>query len=177
MNEFLQNALRFITVVLLAALIGGVYGALHDQFTYSVSPEYYTKFKFYQFGLVDLHSEPKFDYPRIQVAVVGFLATWWVGFAIGAVFGVTSIFRNASSTMISDSIKAMLITMAIAFLVGLIGLALGWFYLKDTGVDWWLPENLEDVDAFITVGSMHNFSYAGGVLGFLVAIAYGARKE
>lgn len=39
--------------VLLAAgcLISGVYGALHDQISYTVSPEYFHAFKFRQFAI------------------------------------------------------------------------------------------------------------------------------
>jgi len=39
-------------------------------------------------------------------------------------------------------------------------------------VNWWLPENLVDRKAFITVGSIHNFSYLGGLLGIIAGIIY-----
>src|SRR6185503_8995132 len=64
-----------IGIAIVGSIIAGFYGVLHDQITYSISPEYFTKFKFKQFeyanfGLGD----------RIFVSTIGFLATWWVGF-------------------------------------------------------------------------------------------------
>ena len=35
------------------ALIAGVYGVFHDQITYSISPEYFTRLKFLQFHYAD----------------------------------------------------------------------------------------------------------------------------
>jgi hypothetical protein len=34
---------------LLGALVAGIYGIVHDQFTYSISPEYFTRLKFFSF--------------------------------------------------------------------------------------------------------------------------------
>jgi hypothetical protein len=56
------------------ALLAGGYGALHDQMTYTISPEYFTRLKFAQFRAAD------FGLPaRILVAEIGFLSSWWVG--------------------------------------------------------------------------------------------------
>jgi hypothetical protein len=41
-----------------------------------------------------------------------------------------------------------------------------------TGVSWWLPSNLVDKPAYITVGSIHNFSYIGGVVGLVAGIIF-----
>ncbi|MGB0763409.1 MAG: hypothetical protein ACPGO0_05625, partial [Acidimicrobiales bacterium] len=64
-----------LVVCVAGALIAGLYGIIHDQITYTISPEYFTKLKFYQFEYVD------FGLPnRAFVLFIGFLATWWVGF-------------------------------------------------------------------------------------------------
>ena len=51
-------ALRDLPPMLGAALVGaiiaGVYGMLHDQITFSISPEYFTKLKFEQFRWANL---------------------------------------------------------------------------------------------------------------------------
>ena len=47
----MKKFLTLILIVIIAALTGGIYGAIHDQLTYTISPEYYTKFKFIQFEL------------------------------------------------------------------------------------------------------------------------------
>ena len=67
--------LLFLPAAMLAA---GLFGVLHDQISYTVSDEYFTKFKFIQFGLRDA-----FLSERVQVALVGFLASWWMGIPLG----------------------------------------------------------------------------------------------
>lgn len=79
--------------------------------------------------------------------------------------------------MFNVTMKAALITVIIAFATGLIGLAYGRFYLAYKGVDWWLPENLIDTKSFISVGSMHNFSYLGGLFGLIVGIIYSIKQK
>ncbi len=55
------------------ALAGGLYGAVHDQISFSISREYFTRMKFIQFAWAD------FGWPeRLFAAEVGFLATWWM---------------------------------------------------------------------------------------------------
>src|SRR6186997_828491 len=75
-------ALRHLPLMLdisaVGALIAGAYGILHDQVTYTLSEEYFTKFKAEQFRWADLGWPP-----RVFVAEIGFLATWWVGFVAG----------------------------------------------------------------------------------------------
>ena len=55
----------------LAIIAAGIFGALHDQISYTISSEYYTKFKFNQFGLLH-QSLPT----RVRVAEVGWRASW-----------------------------------------------------------------------------------------------------
>jgi len=69
---------RMLGYAVLGALIAGCYGVLHDQITYSISAEYFTRLKFLQFHYAD------FRFPaRVFVAEIGFLATWWVGLIAG----------------------------------------------------------------------------------------------
>ena len=67
---------------LMGALIAGLYGVVHDQITYSMSPEYFTRVKFFQFHYADFGLPP-----RSFVAEIGFLATWWVGLIAGWFLG------------------------------------------------------------------------------------------
>lgn len=168
----MKRFLFFLLIIIIAPLIGGLYGVIHDQLTYTISPEYYTKFKFYQFGLMVNGEEAIFPNPRLQVAAVGFMATWWMGIPIGLILGLTALRIKSDKQMLVTAIKALAITMLVAFTTGLIGLAYGKYFLADTGVDWWLPKNLIDKASFIAVGSMHNFSYMGGLTGVIAGIIF-----
>jgi len=165
----MKKFLILLVIMGLAPLIGGIYGILNDQLTYTISPEYYTQFKFYQFGLIDFVNDTN---SRIGVSVVGFLATWWVGLPIGIILGLVGLIHKNSKRMFYVSLRAIFVTVIVAFITGLIGLAYGKFYLANTGVNWWLPENLIDTKNFIAVGSMHNFSYLGGLTGLIAGVIY-----
>lgn len=52
-------------------LIAGVYGIVHDQITYSISPEYFTRMKFAQFHIY----ESALPEPWL-LAMIGFRASW-----------------------------------------------------------------------------------------------------
>ena len=43
--------------------------------------------------------------------------------------------------------------------------------------NWFLPENLKDYKNFISVGSMHNFSYLGGLTGLIVGIIHSVNQK
>jgi hypothetical protein len=173
----IKKFLIFGFIVSLAPLIAGFYGVLHDQITYSISPEYYTKFKFYHFGLMHEGTEAIFPKPRVEVSIVGFLATWWVGVLIGIVLASVGFIHTDSKHMFIITLKAFMVTILVALLTGLIGLAFGWLYLSDTVVNWWLPDNLNDKKSFISVGSMHNFSYIGGLIGLIAGVIYSTRQR
>ena len=173
----MKKFLTLILIIAIAPIIGGLYGILHDQLTYTISPEYYTKFKFYQFGLMDMGNEAIFPNPRIEVSAVGFMATWWMGIPIGLILGLVGLIHKDHRQMVKVTMKAVLITVIVAFVTGLIGMAYGKLFLADKGVDWSLPENLIDTENFISVGSMHNFSYLGGLFGLIAGIIYSIKQN
>jgi hypothetical protein len=173
MNKFFA----FLLIILFAIILGGMYGIIHDQLTYSISPEYYTKFKFYQFGLVTAGNEAVLPNPRLYVSIVGFMATWWMGLLIGLILVLIGLIHADGAALFRITMKAMLLTIIIAFVTGLVGLAFGKVYLAEAGVNWWLPENLIDTENFIAVGSMHNFSYLGGLLGLIAGIIYSIKQK
>ena len=173
----MKRILLLLLIIGLGPLIGGLYGIIHDQLTYTISPEYYTKFKFYQFGLMDIGNEAIFLNPRLEVSAVGFMATWWMGLPIGLILGLVGLTIKDNKQMFRITLKAFVLTTIVAFITGLIGLAYGKFVLADTGVSWWLPENLINKKNFIAVGSMHNFSYIGGLTGLIAGIIYIIRQR
>jgi hypothetical protein len=177
----MKKSLTFLLLVLVACLLAGLYGVVHDQLTYSISPEYYTKFKFYQFGLKDGGDEAIFSNPRIEVSIVGLLATWWMGIPIGLVLGLVGLIHKDWRTMFFTTSKAFVLTIVIAFATGLMGLAYGQLFLtqkaKTEFQNWYIPDNLIDFENFIKVGSMHNFSYLGGLFGLIGGLLFTIRQK
>lgn len=66
---------QILLVACCGSLFAGIYGILHDQVTYTLAPEYFTRFKFTQFSYANFGLSD-----RLFVAIIGVLATWWVGF-------------------------------------------------------------------------------------------------
>jgi hypothetical protein len=161
----MKRLLTFLLTLVLLPLIAGFYGALHDQLSFTIAPEYFTRFKYDQFGF-----EPAwFGGHRVTVAVIGFLATWWVGLLMALFIAPLGLMFSEPARMRKEIIRATFITLGIAILSGLVGLAYGWS-LDSVPNGWYLPEGLVDPAAFIAVGGLHNFGYAGGVLGLCTAV-------
>src|SRR4026208_93064 len=103
----LKKLLTLNQIIVLSCVIAGLYGIIHDQLTYTISPEYYTKFKFYQFGLADEGDEAIFPSPRLWVSFVGFMATWWTGIPIAIILGLFSLHPDRKS-MIGIAMRGFL---------------------------------------------------------------------
>lgn len=176
-----KKLLTVFLVSAIAALLAGIYGMIHDQISYSISNEYYTKFKFIQFNLANETNVDKIKFPRIFVSIVGFLATWWFGLFLGFILGIFNLIQGSWKKLFKVSFYAILITIIIAFITGIIGLIYGFLFLSNEPQSnfesWFIPKNLENFKNFMAVGSMHNFSYLGGVLGLIVGIFYSYKKR
>jgi len=169
----LKKIFTFLLVCLLAPIIAGVYGIIHDQLTYSISPEYYTKCKFLQFNI-----SPSIP-DRLGAASVGWRASWWTGIPIGIILGLVGFFHTDYKTMFKITMRAFLITIVLTIIFGIFGLLYGKLYLAHQPAyhfpQWYIPKNIIDFKNFIAVGSMHNFCYLGGLLGMISGIIYSIR--
>lgn len=179
----MKKALVFNFLVIFSVAVAGLYGVLHDQLTYAISPEYYAKFKFIQFELIEEGQAVNPENARLLVVAVGFLATWWMGIPIGVILSLVGLMHNGWKRMLKTTIKAFGVTMIVAFAVGLLGLAYGYFYLSHFPIElfrrkgWFIPEHLIDHEHFIMVGSMHNFSYIGGLAGLIGGVLYSIKVK
>ena len=166
----MKKGIVFLIVLFTCPLIAGVYGMLHDQLTYTISPEYYTKFKFITFNVPEGMSE------RLRVCIVGFKAAWWTGVPIGLIMAPLGLIHKDGRTMFQISIKAIGLIILVTLVTGLAGLLYGNIFLSDLGPEnlqfWFIPEGLSDKGNFIAVGSMHNFTYLGGAIGLVAASLY-----
>jgi hypothetical protein len=171
----MKKFLVFPILLIIAPIIAAMYGILHDQLTYSISSEYYTKFKFIQFGLIE-NETMGVSQPRVAVAYVGVLATWWMGIPTGIILTTVGLIHVNGNRMLIVTLKAFLVAVIVTFLTGLIGLGYGYLFLSKMSrsefQNWFLPETLVDFRNYIAVGSMHNFSYLGGIAGLFAGIVY-----
>lgn len=155
---------------LLGALIAGSYGVLHDQFTYSLSTEYFTRMKFHQFAW----ARPPVG-ERLFVGVIGFLATWWVGFIAGWFQSRLALPRLGRD----EALKRILAGHATILAGAALGGLTGWFagHLEAAGspeswIDYALEYDLEGapLGGFIQVARIHLGGYLGALAGLVIAL-------
>lgn len=146
---------RLLALVALAAL----YGALHDQLSYAIGPEYFSCLKFPQFGLLDTEVAPRWRAARVGLqagAVAGLplgLALLWL--ARGRPAGDRYLWRGSAAVLLG------------ALSCALLGLGLGWLVLQLGSVQQ-VPACVQDPRGFLLAAWMHDGSYLGALLGLLV---------
>jgi len=153
----------------LGALVAGLYGVVHDEITYSISPEYFTRLKFLQFRCAD------FGLPsRVFVAEIGFLATWWVGFIAGwflARVAVPSFPPAEARPLCFQGFAIILVCAAVASVVGFV---LGLLRGPNADLSAWQgfasTRGVVDLPSFVRVAYIHNAGYLGGLVGLVIAL-------
>lgn len=153
---------------IIGAVAAGLYGIIHDQITFTISPEYFTNLKFKQFQYVDFGFGD-----RIFVAVIGFMATWWVGLFIGWCFGRRFVPNQPRDAAIKDIRNAFVIVLVSAAAFAFIGFIYGHSVDPAATLAAWSnilrSYNVADGLPFITVAYIHNASYAGALFGLIAA--------
>lgn len=157
-------------IALVGALFGGVYGILHDQITYTLSEEYFTRLKFQQFGFQDsdLH-------PRVLVGMIGFMATWWVGLITGWMIARMGTAQDGSLLPLRAFGRIGLALFSMLILAALMGYGFGLLCYETREAEWaWaaILNGVNDVESFAKVGYIHNFAYLGGVAGTVICMIW-----
>jgi hypothetical protein len=159
------RALRPLIVVLLAIVVCAAFGALHNQVSYTVSPDYFHAFKFYQFEI----AEPLRN--RWGASLVGIGASWWMGVPLGLILGIPTLLQPTRRGFVLATALSIVTMLVVTVATGALG-----FALADSAVE--PPARFEiyegvpvqDPAAFWRAGSMHNFSYLGAALGLVPAL-------
>lgn len=158
-------------VALVGAAIAGCYGVMHDQLTYSIGHEYFTKLKFKQFAYAD----PGLG-DRVFAGCIGFLATWWVGFIVAWFLGRRLLPDQDRKVAYRKIARAMLLVLATGFAGGIGGLIYGICRGPDADYSVWMPAIRElqvtDVYSFVRVAYIHNAGYLAGLVGFVLALMF-----
>lgn len=161
---------KFILLpVLLGAgcLISGLYGALHNQISYTVSPDYFHAFKFPQFDVaMNLRD-------RVGASIVGWQASWWMGVFVGIPVLLIGLVMPDARTYFTRILAAFAVVAVTALVVGLGALAYASCCITASNLPQHsFPAGVTDKVAFARAGTMHNFSYLGGFVGIFTASAY-----
>lgn len=164
-----RNFRRIIPYVFLGGILGGCYGVIHDQLSYTISSEYFTAFKFYQFQYVD------FGLPnRVFASIIGFIATWWVGLFVGWILARIRYYSGDFKTANRDILEGFATVAATALLALCIGALIGYIraFCFPLNEFWGWEKELSGLklQKFVMVGIIHNSEYLGGLIGLVVAV-------
>ncbi|AWM38450.1 hypothetical protein C1280_16610 [Gemmata obscuriglobus] len=155
-------------VSLCCALVAGAYGALHDQISYAISPEYFTKLKVHQFAYADFGWPP-----RAFASVVGFLGTWWVGLLAGWFLSRVGLIELPPERRRRCLFRAFGLVLSGAAVGGLAGATVGVATTWDgdlRGWQHWRTEiGIEDLRGFAIVAQLHAGGYLGALAGAICA--------
>lgn len=156
-------------VALVGGLVGGIYGILHDQVTYSISPEYFTKLKFDQFRYADFGLGE-----RVFASTIGFVSTGWVGFFAAWFLARRLIPRQPRDFAYRQIRNGIVCTLAFGLTFGLVGYGYGLWRGPDADYSSWTGAirefEITDPWSFVRVATIHNAGYLGGFIGLVVAL-------
>ena len=155
-------ALPFLVV--LACLMAGVYGMVHNQISYTVGPDYFHAFKFLQFNIAEA-----LPY-RIGAAIVGWRASWWMGLVIGTPIAAVALLMPSAAQMVRAFLLAALMVVVITLALGVLSLA---FTIGASQYHLFrIPAGVADPVGFVRAGLMHDTSYAAGLIGLVAGMVY-----
>jgi hypothetical protein len=156
----------FLALIAVAIVAAGIFGALHNQVTYSVGPDYFHQFKFLQFGI------PPETPPRIGAAIVGWRASWWMGVLVGSPPFLLGLLLLSSARMFwSARLRAIFAVLLMASLAASIGWVFGLMAVDaKTASQIQLPATITEPVGFLRAGVMHDASFVGGFVGIFAAI-------
>ncbi len=156
----MQKLLLIPILLMLSCLIGALYGAIHNQISYTVSPEYFLSFKLHQFGL------PEHLIHRGGAALVGALSSWWMGLIIGVPICFIGLRPKNASHLATAFSKSASVAVGVTLLLGTVTLTASFFTMTPDNIPVSaMRPNVQDALAFARAGAMHDFGYLGGLVG------------
>ena len=156
----------FILLCFLAAFAAALFGAVHNQISFSIGPSYFYDVKFAQFAIDPLLQN------RIGAAVVGALASWWFGILMGLPAFVLGLFtQKGRRRYFYAGLNCIGVALATTAICSFIGLAFAQIADINTLVGY-LPllDAFSDPQQFVRAAIMHEASYFGGAIGALTAL-------
>lgn len=160
----MANWRTFLALLALGVVTAGVFGALHNQLSYSVGASYFHDLKFPQFRIgEDLQN-------RLGAALVGWRASWWMGLVIGIpAFGLGLLTMKRRETFLSGGLSAIGAVLFVVLVGAMGGLILG-LLAPSVASELPIPDSVIDTESYLRAALMHDGAYLGGLAGLPVAM-------
>lgn len=162
----MARAAVFICLCFIAMLAAAVFGALHNQISFTIGASYFYDVKFSQFGIDPVLRN------RIGAAQVGALASWWMGLVMGGpAFLLGAVTQPGRRRYFFAGLSAIWVALAVTAIGTFLGLAIGAIADMNMLIDY-LPfvDAFSDPEGFVRAALMHDATYLGGAAGALAAL-------
>lgn len=167
LTSLIYKLAGLLLFLLFSCLSAAIYGAVHNQISYTVAPSYFHEFKFFQFRI----DEPLQN--RVGAALVGARASWFMGLIIGLPIYIAAALFIKRERFLRSLLKATALVIGITLLFGLCALAYAAVTLSADNLPTWTEgRSLTQPLQFARAGSMHNASYLGGMVGIIAGLIY-----
>ncbi len=149
----------------LACLAAGLFGMIHNQVSYTLGPEYFHKYKFIQFGVIQ-------DFPpRLAASMVGWQASWWMGLVIGVPLFLLALPAPDRASYARLCRIGFVTVIGTVLVLDAVAIAAGYAFLSvDILPPRFTGRVLTDPLAFARAGFLHDASYLGGLVGLCIAV-------
>ena len=157
----LTRLLLIPALIAIACIAAGLYGVVHNQLSYTLSPEYFTEFKFIQFDI-----DPSLP-ERAGASIVGWHGARWMGVVISYLLIPLGLVIRGDANYFWGMLRVFAVVALTAFAVELIALCYA-FVTVDAiaaGEIVIYANHVADDVAFERVGIMHDLGYMGGYAG------------
>ena len=158
---------KAILIVIISIILASIFGAIHNQISYSVSSEFFQSFLFGNFGTGDWN----INNHRIEASIVGILGSYWVGLILGIIYLIIFLFIDTNNNF-KYIFKALLINLLLSLIGSILGYLVAHFFVSIESSDIRMDFGVNHPQNYIEAAYMHEGSYYGGILGLLFGVAY-----
>lgn len=149
-----------ISLIFCGTLMSCLYGILHDQITYTISPEFYNLVRFPQHQIASDAAR----WGAMQIAVIN---SWKIGFIISLVLSCMGLIHFNNRKIIRFTLESFAIVVVTAASIACLSFLFGLLNHFDESK---LAETVVQKGNFLLVQSIHNSTYIGGLIGMFVGI-------
>jgi len=164
----LKKTGTLILIIVISIILSVIYGITHDFITSKISPEFYTKLTFFNFGILDDYSREFGGNWTFALVWIGFFSTWWFGLLTGLILGIVGMKYSDRKNLLNKTLKSILIVIGITILFGFVGYGIAELNPSEIITNYNFPFEIEYKAEFNKVSKIHNFSYYGGIVGLII---------
>ena len=164
----MKKIISLIIIIFISIILSAIYGVNHNFIMSHISPEFYTKFTFFNFGILDDYGRKFSGNWTFALIWVGFFSTWWFGLFTGLIFGIIALKYNIGKQIFNKTFDSFFIIIVITILFGFIGYIIAEINPSEIITNYNLPFEIEHKIEFNKVAKINIYSYFGGIIGLII---------